>query len=70
MKKLEDEIKERAYQFNPQDLDLPEEFKIDPELYYDLFDMAANIQLKILNMLGHHVIRMLRRQAKARKPQS
>jgi|UPI000552B667 hypothetical protein len=55
MQNLEDEIKARAYQFNPQDLDLPEEFKIDPELYYDLFDIAANIQLRILNMLGDHV---------------
>ena len=55
MQNLEDEIKARAYQFNRQDLDLPEEFKIDPELYYDLFDIAANIQLRILNMLGDHV---------------
>lgn len=70
MDKIQEEIIAKAYAFNPEDFDLPEEFKIDTELYYDLFDIAANCQLRILNMLGDHVIRMIKKQAKARNTQS
>ena len=51
---------QRLYEIQFDDEEQSKDFSIDEQLYEELFNMSANIQLNILKLLSEHVVRVLK----------
>lgn len=62
---------QRLYEIQFDDEEQSKDFSIDEQLYEELFNMSANIQLNILKMLSEHVVRVLKaKQEQSQLPRS
>ena len=62
---------QRLYEIQFDDEEQSKDFSIDEQLYEDLFNMSANIQLNILKLLSEHVVRVLKaKQEQSQLPKS
>lgn len=62
---------QRLYEIQFDDEEQSKDFSIDEQLYEELFNMSANIQLNILKLLSEHVVRVLKaKQEQSQLPRS
>lgn len=62
---------QRLYEIQFDDEEQSKDFSIDEQLYEELFNMSANIQLNILKLLSEHVVRVLKaKQDRSQLPRS
>jgi|UPI00054ED898 hypothetical protein len=62
---------QRLYEIQFDDEEQSKDFSIDEQLYEELFNMSANIQLNILKLLSEHVVRVLKaKQEQSQLPKS
>jgi hypothetical protein len=62
---------QRLYEIQFDDEEQSKDFSIDEQLYEELFNMSANIQLSILKLLSEHVVRVLKaKQEQSQLPKS
>ena len=62
---------QRLYEIQFDDVEQSKDFSIDEQLYEELFNMSANIQLNILKLLSEHVVRVLKaKQEQSQLPRS
>jgi hypothetical protein len=62
---------QRLYEIQFDDEEQSKGFSIDEQLYEELFNMSANIQLNILKLLSEHVVRVLKaKQEQSQLPKS